>query len=352
MKKKLQLLKVITFYSVSILAQTETEPKSPIESNLGIKVSGFSDVYYQYALKETAYNTSFTEQPNSFTLGMASIKLEKNVNKVGFVADLGWGPRADNANGIIGTSLASIKQLYIAYSPSEKLKITAGNFFTFVGYEVVDAPPNLNYSMSYGFSKGPFFHTGIKTEYTFNDNWAILLGLFDETDKKIDIDGPKNVGAQIAYKKGDFKAYFNYLSGKVSDDSLGLINHQLDLTATYQVSPKFGLGLNISDKMYDRNKIGWSDWQTYSFYANYAFNSKYTMALRTEYFVDKDGEALGTPKDNIFSSTLSHNFTIDNLQFIAETRFDFSKQSAFFDNKKGVATNSLPSLIFAAIYSF
>jgi hypothetical protein len=353
MKKKLQLITIYSLCSVTLLAQSSDTATPPTEqANTAFKISGFADVYYQYALKETAYATSFTEQPNSFTLGMASVKLEKNVKKVGVVADLGWGPRADNANGSIGTSLASIKQLYISYAPSDKLKLTLGNFFTYLGYEVVDAPPNMNYSMSYGFSKGPFFHTGFKAEYTLNENWAVLAGIFDETDKKFDIDGPKNAGIQLAYKKGNLKTYFNYLSGKVSSDSSGLINHQIDFTGTYQVSPKLSLGINASDKMYHRNGTGWSDWQTYAVYGNYAFSSKYALALRTEYFVDSDGEALGTPKNNIVSTTLSHNFTIDNLKFIAETRCDWSKQSAFWDSKKASPTKALPSLILAAIYSF
>ena len=61
-------------------------------------------------------------------------------------------------------SLAAIKQAYLSYSPSAKVKFTMGKWFTHVGYEVPDAYLNRNYSMDYMFTYGPFFHTGIKMD--------------------------------------------------------------------------------------------------------------------------------------------------------------------------------------------
>src|SRR2546430_16145740 len=67
--------------------------------NSGFKFSGSADVYYRYNFQEpkSPYNnlTSFTNSQNSFELGMASIKVEHSIGKVGMVADLGFGRRAD-----------------------------------------------------------------------------------------------------------------------------------------------------------------------------------------------------------------------------------------------------------------
>ncbi|HLO82140.1 MAG TPA: outer membrane beta-barrel protein, partial [Chitinophagaceae bacterium] len=59
-------------------------------------ISGFVDAYYRYDFSKNPANnrTSFTNSHNSFELGMASIKLEHTIGKVGFVADLGFGKRA------------------------------------------------------------------------------------------------------------------------------------------------------------------------------------------------------------------------------------------------------------------
>jgi hypothetical protein len=347
MKKNLLIMVVMTVMSNFMFSQTVTEETKPI-----LNVTGFADAYYQYAFKGTTSATSFTEQPNSFTLGMASVKLEKTVKNVGIVADLGWGPRAENANGSIGTSLASIKQLYVTCAPSDKLKFTFGNFFTFVGYEVVDAPLNMNYSTSYAFSKGPFFHTGLKGEYNFNDNWSALVGVFNETDKKFAIGGPSHAGVQLSYHKDKFKGYLNYLGGKVRQDSTGLMNQQVDLTCTYQATEKLGLGLNATQKYFLRSDKSVNKWSAVVLYQNYAFTEKFTLALREEAFLDGNGEALGTLDNSVFAATLSGNYKINDLTLITEFRLDHSNKDSFQNSKKSVATNQLPVFLFAAVYAF
>src|SRR4030095_2620620 len=132
------------------LEEPETE-KKPF-----LTITGSADVYYKYDFAKTKANsfTSFTKTQNAFALGMASVKFEHKSDKVGFVADLGFGNRAQefayNDQGIT----QAIKQLYISYSPAEWIKFTAGSWATHVGYELVDPQLNRNYSMSYMFTNG------------------------------------------------------------------------------------------------------------------------------------------------------------------------------------------------------
>ena len=125
-----------------------------------------ADAYYRYDFNKSPLNnkTSFTNSHNSFELGMASVKAEHTIGKVGMVVDLGFGKRAEDFSYNDEKSRFSIKQLYLSYSPWKNFKFTAGSWATHVGYELVDAYANRNYSMSYMFSYGPFFHTGLKGE--------------------------------------------------------------------------------------------------------------------------------------------------------------------------------------------
>ena len=324
-------------------AQTDTT-KSPL------KISGFVDAYFQLNTNKLVSRTIFTEQSKTFTLGMASVKFEKNLKKVGFCADLGWGKRVENANGDIGTSLTNIKQLYMTYSPTAKLKLTGGNFSIFLGYEYLDAPLNLNYSTTHGFTQGPYFQNGLKADYAINKNWAVMAGIFNETDRKIDLDGAKNVGFQIAYTKGKFKGYLNYLGGKVAGDSTKLSNRQIDLTCSYQATEKLGLGLNISDKMYRRPNTKQTSWFTNALYVNYKVTDKVILAARGEYFTDKNGEAFGILGNAITNFTLSANYKIEDLTLILEGRTDNSNRNFFFTDTNSY--KSTQSLIFAAVYAF
>ena len=64
--------------------------------------------------------------------------------KSGVVADLAFGPKADDAN-----LAGAINQLYAYYNISDKITVTAGQFNTFLGYEVISPAANFNYTVSY-----------------------------------------------------------------------------------------------------------------------------------------------------------------------------------------------------------
>src|SRR6478736_9605542 len=134
---------------ISIISYAQDSTK---KGNLTI--SGSADTYHRFNFnnaKDTGFTnnyTSFTNSQNSFELGMASIKADYAVGNVDGVIDLGFGRRAEefsyndgdldqNKNGFI--SLANIKQAYVSYAPSTKVKFTMGKWFTHIGYEVPDA---------------------------------------------------------------------------------------------------------------------------------------------------------------------------------------------------------------------
>ncbi len=331
-----------------------SEPEAEEEgSKLPFEVSGFVDVYYGYSFTENPLPTSFTETTNSFSLGMANLVFSRE-GKVGFVADLAVGPRAEVANGFSGTTLSAIKQLYVTYSPADWLTFTFGNFGTHVGYEVIDAPANINYSTSYMFSNGPFYHTGLKADVALSENFGAMVGLFDDTDSKLDFTPGKHLGAQLSYANESVGIYLNYIGGKdLEGDSLtsDVSGRQVDLTATFQLSDALGLGVNATSKT---NAVAESDntsWFGGALYANYAFSESFTLGLRGEYIGDPDGEILGIPDGNVLSLTASGNIHIGALTIIPEFRVDMAAEEAFPD-EGGKFTKTLPVALVAAVYSF
>ena len=67
---------------------------------------------------------------------MASVKLEHKGDKVGAVADLGFGPRARDFAYTDDGITQAIKQLYVSYSPADWLTFSLGTWATHVGYEL------------------------------------------------------------------------------------------------------------------------------------------------------------------------------------------------------------------------
>jgi hypothetical protein len=334
-------------------------PATEEKKDAPLSITGQVDAYFRGSSAKVGGLTSYTGANNGFSLGMANIVFSKDLGKVSFVADMMLGPRAEetNYNYKGGNSLAFLKQLYISYKPSDKVKFTIGNFMTFVGYELVEASNNLNYSMSYNYTNGPFFHTGLKAEFALSENLTLMAGVFEPTDYKNGIftsGGNLNVGGQLAYVNGGFKVYLNALTGKtplsdtINADSKATV---LDLTASYQVTPKFGLGVNVLNKgvtylVNDKVSLAKAAFTGLAVYANYVVSDNFTLAVRGENFNDKNGVVYSTsPKINAF--TFSGNFKVDALTIIPELRFDSANKDAIFGTKK-----SATSYLLAAVYKF
>jgi hypothetical protein len=334
---------------------TDEKPTEVKNDPPPLSISGQVDAYYRYSSAKVGGLTSYTGAHNAFSLGMANIVASKDMGKIGFVADLMFGPRAEETNYNYKTnSLAFLKQLYMTYKPTDKLKFTLGNFMTFVGYELVEASNNLNYSMAYNYTNGPFFHTGLKGEYALSDKLTAMVGVFQPTDFKAGVfagGGDLNVGGQLAYVNGNFKIFFNALTGNTpTSDSTETKATVFDVTTSYQVTPKFGIGLNILDKMIkpfeDEKAVSdQTNFLGFAAYMNYAVSDKFILAARGEYFNDTEGVVYGlSPKITAF--TLTGNVKIDALTIMPEIRFDSADQTIFGAKKSAV------SYLLAAVYKF
>ncbi|ACF12879.1 conserved hypothetical protein [Chloroherpeton thalassium ATCC 35110] len=354
--KKSFLLVLVALLLVAFTAKAQdaakTEGSEKKEEVSGLEVHGGVDAYFGYNFNEEAMKTSFTGVHNSFELGMANVILSQKMDKVSFVADLAWGPRADAANGSAGSSTDAIKQLFMTYAATDDLTITAGNFSTFVGYEVIDATGNFNYSTSYMFSNGPFYHTGVKADYAVNDQFGFMVGLFNDTDSKTDANGINHYGCQLSYAPSEeLSAYFNVLHGREAIDQKGT---QFDLTGTYQASKDLMVGLNATYKMISIDTDGADDqsWMGAALYLNYMVNDGLGLGFRGEYFDDPDGVNLGVASgSNVIDLTFSANMKSGPLTFIPEFRIDMASEDIFVDTD-GKPTSTSPTLLFAVVYGF
>ncbi len=354
---------VFTFF-LSILFVATAIAQETIDStkNNPLEVSGSLDVYYQTNFNGIAPGlTSFTGDQNSFSLGMAKIALAKSAGKVGFGADIGFGPRANAANG---GNFPNLQQLFVTYSPVEALTFTAGNFGTHVGYELIDPAANFHYSTSYMFSYGPFFHTGFKVDYAVNDKLGLMVGLFDDTDSKFDVLDGKHLGAQVSYSLDAGDIYLNYLTGTDGVDTVTF--NQVDLTAAFELSDKFTLGVNSTVKNIatdSKENIEDVSWFGGALYLGFAASDNFTIGLRGEYFNDGadavfDKSVLTEAVDevSVFATTLSANIKIGELTLIPEFRLDSASADIFeVSTDEGEAAEfsaTSPRFIFAAVYGF
>lgn len=347
MKKTILLSSL--FLSILNIGFSQSDSTAPS----ALTISGYVDGYFRSVLnskKEMNNNfTSFTNSNQQVQLGMASAKVDYLKGNLFATLDLGYGKRAEefsyNDKGII----ANIKQAYISYNVSDRLKLSAGKWATHVGYELLDAPLNRNYSMSYGFSYGPFFHTGFKADFALNSKSGLMLGIANPTDN-INGNSPyKVLIGQYSNKFFNDKTvmYINYQGGKTGVASSYT---QWDLVLTNMLTDQ--LAINYDGTVFMAKNDGKkSIWKSNAFYLNYDPTKKIGLTYRTEFFYDKNALSAGAFATNIFANTLSLNYKINKLTILPELRIESAKNPIYI-NKEGNATNKNASFILAAIYKF
>ncbi|WP_342662776.1 outer membrane beta-barrel protein [Gelidibacter mesophilus] len=148
-----------------------------VDAYFRTNITGFNEVFEDDDGQSIFLNpgTSFADR-SGFSFGMADVILSYEGEKVGFVADLVFGPRGEDAVFLSTGSANIVNQLFVYWNVTDKVQLTLGNFNTFLGYEVISPVGNFNYSTSYMFSNGPFSHTGIKAEIGLSDDFSLLLG--------------------------------------------------------------------------------------------------------------------------------------------------------------------------------
>jgi hypothetical protein len=348
-----------------------------------LTVSGYVDTYYFANLNGTSglgsnlgasgFERIFDQNANSFQVGLAQMMTTYESGSVTGVIDLVFGNHADLGNygnvvsplGGNGSALA-VKQAYMSWAASDVVSITAGQFGTNVGYEVIDAPANFNYSLSNLFGNGPFYHTGIKIDVAPSENFGLMVGLNNGLDSKDDNNKSKGFMGQVYLAPTDgWDVYLNYFGtneGTKEDPS----NYSwFDITTSYQVTDNFLIGLNAVPYGALKTDAGTQSWSGAALYLNGSLSEKFGLGVRAEYFDNSQGGIYLVDANNtgsgegasVTSLTLTANVDItDHLMFKPELRYDtYSTESgsAWLTDDVGAYTkNAQTTLGGALIFHF
>ncbi len=380
--KPKKIMKKIALSVLSILSVFAASAQE--ESEGPLTVSGYVDTYY-FAnsngvsgaganLGASGFERIFDHNANSFQVGLAQLMTTYQKGSVTGVIDVVFGNHADLANygnmvsplGSTSTALA-IKQAFVSWSMTDKVSLTAGQYGTNVGYEVIDAPVNFNYSLSNLFGNGPFYHTGVKLDVAPSDGFAFMVGLTNGLDSKDDNNKSKGIQGQLYFAPADgWDLYLNYFGTNEGTKEDPVKYTWFDVTTSYQVTDKFLVGLNAvpyGSLKTDGDPLTW--WGA-ALYLNGSLTDKFGLGLRAEHFDNSNGgiylaDAYNTGSGEgaaVTSLTLTGNVDItENLMFKPEIRFDSytpsnSSTSWLMDSDGNFTKNSQTTFGAALIFHF
>jgi hypothetical protein len=293
---------------------SNASPGASIASLLGpTSLSGFVDMYYNYNSNQPASRSnsfrSFDAAANQFALNLIELVVDKTPevtnSRTGYHIALGFGQAINAVNGSDPGGLGFsqyLKEAYFSYlAPVGKgLQIDAGKFVTPHGAEVIETKDNLNYSRGLLFSYAiPYFHYGLRAKYAFNDKYSISGFLVNGWNGVIDNNSGKTYGIGFGWNPTRKISFIqNYMAGPEQANDNTNWRQLWDTVVSYTPTSKLSFTLNTDYGRGDRMP-GVSRpvfWTGAAGYVKYAFNEKYALVTRYEYYDDHDGFTTGTPQ--------------------------------------------------------
>ena len=272
---------------------------------------------------------------------MANLVASYEGERVGFVADLAYGPRADQAiNPNAAQNNSVINQMYMYWNVNENTTVTMGRFNTFIGFERISPVDNFNCSMSHAFTFGPRNHNGLMFDFKYANNWALKLAVMNPME------------ITDSNTTGDYSVGFQISNGNLK---LGFVHSQksrfIDLISGFDISENFYMGLNAQFANYKDGELNGridDSYTSLSIYPQITSSETFSWGMRLEYISFGD---FSDDKINVISPTLTANFQIDDLTIKPELRLDSSNQDLFINNNVS-PTGTLSSFVLGAVYKF
>ncbi len=199
--------------SLAATAQAEEAQQHQVLTALSsTTLSGYVDTsaIWMFGRGNTVVGRSFDgpAKQDGFNLDVINVTIEKPLDETawsaGYRAELLFGPDA-NALGATSTGFSTsdfaIKEAYVdVHAPlGNGLIIKMGVWSALMGYEVLEAPNDPNFSRSYGFFMEPIIHTGIQADYKVNDIVSVDVAVADRGDGINTIDSRPAIESKKSY---------------------------------------------------------------------------------------------------------------------------------------------------------
>lgn len=319
------------------------------DSTSSLTFSGYVEAYYVKDFNRPANHTrpGFIYSHNrsgEINLNLGYIKAAYTTRMVRANVALAAGTYM-NAN--LAAEQGVLRNVYeanagVKLSRKSNLWLDGGIFASHIGFESAVGKDCWNLTRSLLADNSPYYETGAKLSYTTPDNtWFLSALLLNGWQRIARVDGNTTpaFGTQVTYKPSD-RVTLNSSTfiGNDKPDSVRQMRYFHNLYGIFQLSNTVGAIIGIDAGMEQKAK-GSSQMHTwYSPVLILKFNtsSKTALAVRGEYYADKNGVIISTGTPNGFRTLgLSANFDVaitGNAVWRMEARTLNSRDKIFLRN--------------------
>jgi hypothetical protein len=314
----------------------------------GVALHGWVDVFYAFNANRPPDGASFlpgtgttARRANEFNVNAAALDVSLDPKPVGFqlTVAFGSGPdvlhAAEPALPATGPEIwRSIYQASVSYTApiGRGILLEAGIYPSHIGYETFFSKDNWNYTRGWMGEFSPYYQAGLKIAVPVDDHWSFQVHLLNGWQTIGDDNRAKAVGTQIAWTGEEVSVAFNTFAGPElpGDDSHWRLF--ADATATWKATGRLSLGATADLGRQDL-PAGSAVWHAAALYARFAVHERAAVALRAEYYDDRDGFFSGTPQLLLDGTATLEVRPADHLLLKLEARQDHSDARVFVGHK-------------------
>ena len=347
------LFRLLLFSAVSATGAFAQDTIPPVS------ITGFVDTYFSYNFAKPVSGAdalrNFDVTDNQFVVSQAEVSISRAAAPIGFHIDADYGPATDLIQTGTTGSFIALQQAYAtAVLPvGSGLTLDAGKFVTGMGYEVIKAKDNFNYSRSLSFAWSiPYFHLGLRASYPVSSSLTTTLMIVNGWNG-VEVNRMKTFHLCVLYTASPSITFgANWIGGQEAPDSVNkTFRNVVEGLMTISATDKLTFGLDVT---YGTEPImGVTNlWKGLVGYAKYQVSEKCAIALRAEGYWDPEGFTTGTGQ-NLSEVTATYEYKpLPSLIVRTEFRHDASTATVFSDDTGPATVKSQNTLLLGAIVVF
>lgn len=221
------------------------------------------------------------------------------------------------------------------------LRLTAGLFNSYIGYQSIFAKDNLNYTRSYMADFAPYYMFGLAAEYAVNRQLKTNFYIINGYNHLSHPNNQFSYGTQVTYGLHRDLIFTEnlYYGPDQSDTSLRFWRFFSDSIIAWKRNPwTLALAYDIgTEKSVELPGNPRTFWMGAAFYAHYHLAGPWSVAVRPEVYWDRNGRISGSRQLlRAVTTTLEYRFEPEPQEFIARLEYRYDESTGpgggFFRN--------------------
>ena len=320
-------------------------PAGAVDLPGGIQLHGAVDVYAVANFNGPADHANWfsgvgtsAKRANELSLNLASLEVLKTPEPVGFHLWLVAGTGADvvHAGELTGPSAGPEIWRYVQQASvsaripvGRGIEIEGGIYPSHIGLEGFASQSNWTYTRGYMGEFSPYYQTGIRLGYDFDESWSFHLHFMNGWQRIGDNNNGKAIGTHLAWKAGPSTLTFNTFFGPELDNDSSHWRFFGDLIWQLDVGSSTSLAITADAGWQQRPDVHTASWHGEAILLRQKLTPRWALALRAELYRDPDGFISGFAQ-TLTEGTLTVEYRPWDILIVKlEGRYDHSTASVF-----------------------